>query len=331
MSELDTISTVLGQDAAFKVRMGMLLSGETSAVRYVCDAVHSHVDVQMDEAESGDTVVVDAREWDQVRERANTATETLAKYEQLQAKASQNAEITAAPEAPPVAERKIPERRDSDAVKRNDAALRDAIESATPATVPAPAPEKPVNENMIEKVREQIATVRYTNQRAAAARKRHAEEGKEKAESWETAKPSGKRPRSSAPAGEQKTSDSRQGGDGKQAPAGNAERPERKVAYTRQSPKVEIARAILTVIEPDVKAGRGDTSYTAGLLAEGIEFGAESTRAQAVAKSLANCLVHDLGVPVVRVQIGKQDKYRQEFRVDDLHQVLTQVVENAAD
>src|SRR5690606_19345545 len=103
------------------------------------------------------------------------------------------------------------------------------------------------------------------------------------------------------------------------------ERPDRRVVLTRKSPQVEIARALLTVIEPDVTAENWDATYGAGLLAESIEFGTDgSTLPTAVARSMSSTLQYDFKVPSVWVKASPTAKTgRYEYRVRALYDVMS--------
>lgn len=180
VSELEEIRSVLGDETAFKVRMGLLLTGEESPVRYVRDAVRAHLDVQMDEAESGDMVVVEASEWDRVREHAADA---VAKWEKLKAEARQK-EIT--PGEPWVSTEPP---KPTPAAKSPRPAATPAEPGRLEAQREAEAEKPGVGEDMVQKLREAIGTVEHSNERAKKRAAQRRANGEPTPEPWDTAKP----------------------------------------------------------------------------------------------------------------------------------------------
>lgn len=267
MSELEEIRSVLGDETAFKVRMGLLLTGEESPVAYVRDAVRAHLDVQMDEAESGDMVVVEASEWDRVREEAASA---LQKWEKLKAEARQReiepGEQWISQQAPKVTPRPAgtPAEPSTNEAQRNAQAERwrkfnrlknhgvqrdengDPVPQQAPAA-PAQHEEGGVGEDMVQKLRDAIGTVEHANERAKKRRQQREANGEPTPEPWDTAKP-------------------KKAAKSKKAPV-LPDKPPADVLHAGSDPQ-DVKGAILTVTGPDPL----DTEYATNDLAHGIYY-----------------------------------------------------------
>lgn len=267
-AELDDVRDLLGEDCAFKVRMGRLLSAELSPLQYVRAAVRSYVDMQMDEAERGETVVVEADEWERVRD---TAAEALQKWEKLKTEvrsrgSDQGADRGWVPLEPEGAVRLAEKDRSEAERQQKLAAARNGVK-------PVPTPPPPDKDRMVDQVRSALATVQHCDQRSAKARKRREEEGRPVAESWETPKPVSKPEPAPEPKSEVKPKPKPKATSVKtSAPAVAGQRPKPKNvpkgSLWAGSSDEEVMSAVLTVISPDPD----EKEYTMSDLAHGIFY-----------------------------------------------------------